>query len=143
MSDDDDSMHDYAVGKYRPPKEYRFRKGISGNPSGARRKKPNRKQGRKNLRAEIIGELEQKIPVTENGRRRTIPRRAALAKKLVADALNGDAKARDQLLKLANQADHTQSEAEDLIGAAKDVEILERFRAEIIANQKARSTDND
>ena len=143
MIDDDDGMRDYAVGKWRPPKEHRFKKGVSGNPSGAKRRRPKVKRGSKNLRAEIIGELEQKIPVTENGRRRTIPRRAALAKKLVADALNGDAKARDQLIKLASQRDGHENEAEDLIGTAKDAEILERFRTEIITKHQARNTDND
>lgn len=136
MSETYDEGNDYEIGYRRPPAAHRFQKGRSGNPSGAKRK--NGKVNPKNLRAEVINELGQRVAVTENGRRRQIPRQTAFAKKLVADALNGDAKARDQLIKLANQADAHQDAvgSEDLIGAAKDAEILERFRAEIIAKYK-------
>jgi Mg2+/Co2+ transporter CorC len=83
------------------------------------------------------------VSVTENGRRRRLSRRTVLIKKLITDALNGDPKSRDQLFKLANQAEANpdMADADDLIGAAKDAEILARFRAEIIAKYKETAND--
>lgn len=123
----------YEVGYGKPPAAHRFQKGQSGNPSGSKRKHSG-KQRSKTLKAELMDELGQKIAVTEGGRRRHVPRQTAFVKKLVADALNGDAKARTQLIQLANKAETNSdaAEAEDLIGAAKDAEILERFRADVI-----------
>lgn len=132
----------YEVGYRKPPTAHRFRKGQSGNPSGSRRK-AGRSPSAKTLTAELIDELGQPIAVTEGGRRRRVPRQTALIKKMIADALNGDAKARTQLIQLACRADATSdsSDQEDLIGAAKDAEILERFRAEII--KQYREANND
>lgn len=139
MSDSNDGDAEYPVGKGRPPLQHRFKKGVSGNPSGEKRNKPKSKRKPRNLRAEVIDELEQRVVVSQRGRRRQIPQKAAFAKQLVADALSGNAKARDQLIKLVSQSDAYDEveEAESPIGAAKDAEILERFRAEIIAKYKA------
>ncbi len=35
------SDQEYKVGPGRPPREYQFKKGQSGNPKGAKRKKPS------------------------------------------------------------------------------------------------------
>lgn len=136
MSQRDDPGDDYDVGYGKPPPAHRFKKGESGNPSGSQRR-GRKKRKSKNLKAELLDELGHKVPVTENGRRRRLSRQAVLVKKLVADALNGDPKARDQLLRLASQSDsYPESETEDLLGAAKDAEILDRFRAEVIQQYK-------
>jgi hypothetical protein len=139
---DDDEDREYTVGYKKPPAAHRFQKGQSGNPSGGKRKTRGKRQA-KNLKAELLDELGQQVPVTENGRRRHMSRRTVLVKKLITDALNGDPKSRDQLFKLANQAEANPdtADADDLIGAAKDAEILERFRAEIIAKYKETSDD--
>lgn len=131
--DDDPDRNDGSVGYGRPPVEHRFKPGRSGNPAGSKHR-PKRKGDAKNLKAELLDELGHRVSVTENGRRRSMPRQTILIKKLIGDALGGDAKSRDQLFKLANQAEANlnTAEAEDLIGAAKDAEILARFRAETI-----------
>ncbi|HEY8128836.1 MAG TPA: DUF5681 domain-containing protein [Hyphomicrobium sp.] len=133
--DEDDTPYD--VGYRKPPIAHRFRKGQSGNPAGSKRKRG--KKGRvKSLKDVLIDELSQSIAVTEGGRRRHVPRQTALVKKIVADALSGDAKARTQLIQLANKAEANPEtdDAEDLIGAAADAEILELFRADIIRQHK-------
>ena len=136
MSRRDDPDDDYEVGYGKPPPGHQFKKGESGNPAGSRRRS-GKKRKSKNLKAELLDELGHKIAVTANGRRSRLPRQTVLVKKLVADALNGNPKARDQLLRLANQSDgQSESEAEDLIGAAKDAEILARFRAEVMQEYK-------
>ena len=133
--DEDDTLYD--VGYRKPPVAHRFRKGQSGNPAGSRRKRGKSRRA-KTLKAVLIDELSQSIAVTEGGRRRHVPRQTALIKKIVADALSGDAKARTQLIQLANKAEANPEteEAEDLIGAAADAEILELFRADIIRQHK-------
>jgi hypothetical protein len=133
--DDDDTL--YEVGYRKPPVAHRFRKGQSGNPAGSKRKRGKRGRA-KTLKAVLIDELNQSVAVTEGGRRRHVPRQTALVKKLVADALSGDAKARAQLIQLANKAEANPEteEAEDLIGGAADAEILDLFRADIIRQYK-------
>lgn len=136
QSDDEDDAP-YEVGYRKPPVAHRFCKGQSGNPAGSKSKRGKARRG-KTLRAELIDELSERIAVTEGGRRRHVPRQTALVKKLIADALGGDAKARAQLIQLANKAEvNTETEdADDLIGAAKDAEVLDLFRADIIRQYK-------
>ena len=76
----------YEVGYGKPPSHTRFEKGRSGNPRG-------RAKGSKNLTTLIEQELDQRIKVNENGRRRTITKRLAVAKQIVNKAVSGDAKA--------------------------------------------------
>lgn len=129
----DDDEGPYEVGYGKPPVAHRFQKGRSGNSAGSKRKRAG-SQHAKSLKSELLDELAQRFAVTEGGRRHHVPRQTALVKKLIADALGGDAKARAQLIQLASKAEANPdtAEAEDLIGAAKDAEILARYEAEII-----------
>src|ERR1700733_15781775 len=74
------------VGYRRPPKHTQFVKGRSGNPNG-------RTKGSKNFGLVIEEELNTKIPINENGKRKSITKREAAAKQLVNKAASGDAKA--------------------------------------------------
>ena len=60
--------------------------GQRGNPKG-------RPKGSKNLLTLLGQELNQTIVVNENGKKKKVPRQHALVKRIVANALNGDAKA--------------------------------------------------
>jgi len=77
---------EYPVGYGRPPQHTRFQPGRSGNPKG-------RPKGSKNLNTLFAEELAQTITVTENGKRKKISKRRALAKQLVNKALSNDPKA--------------------------------------------------
>jgi hypothetical protein len=138
--DEDDTL--YEVGYRKPPVAHRFRKGQSGNPAGSKRKRGKNRRA-KSLRAELIDELSQSIAVTEGGRRRRVPRQTALVKKIIVDALSGDAKARTQLIQLASKAESNPEteDADDVIGAAADAEILDLFRADIIRQYKESSDE--
>jgi hypothetical protein len=76
----------YEIGYRRPPQAGQFKKGKSGNPKG-------RPKGSKNFTTLLDQELDQKIVVTENGRKKSISRKQAMVKRLVSGALQGDQKA--------------------------------------------------
>ena len=84
MSDDPDVGG--KVGFKRPPEATRFKLGQSGNPKG-------RPRGAKNFASAIQDELATPIVVTENGKRKRITKRAAIAKQLVNKAAGGDSRA--------------------------------------------------
>ncbi len=91
MTDQDDSDPPFEVGYGKPPKHARFVKGKSGNPKG-------RGKGVRNFATEIQEELNTRVPITENGIRKTISKRKAVAKQLVNKAAAGDQKAIPVLL---------------------------------------------
>lgn len=81
----------YEIGYRRPPKSTQFKPGQSGNRKG-------RPKGSQNLRTVLGKELNAKVTVTENGRRKTVPKREIIAKQLVNKAATGDIKATAILL---------------------------------------------
>ena len=71
--------------------------------------------------------------MTENGKTRKLSKLSVIVKRLVSDAAKGDARAREQLIRLVGQIEHAQpAPGSDPIGQAKDTEILNRFKSEII-----------
>jgi Family of unknown function (DUF5681) len=90
------SGHPFEVGYGKPPKHTQFAKGKSGNPRG-------RGKGVRNFATEIQEELNSSVPITENGKRKRITKRKAIAKQLVNKAAGGDQKAIPVLLNEARQ----------------------------------------
>jgi hypothetical protein len=82
---------EYEVGYGKPPRHTRFRKGQSGNPRG-------RPAGSKNLATILAKALDETVVVTENGRRRRIPKREAIVTQLVNRSAQADLKAVQILL---------------------------------------------
>ena len=76
-------MSDYEIGYRKPPKHTRFKKGQSGNPKG-------RPKGAANFVTQLNEELEQKIVVNENGKKKTLTKMQAMVKRMVAGALQGE-----------------------------------------------------
>jgi hypothetical protein len=90
------SEDDYEVGYKRPPVEYQFKPGRSGNPSG-------RPKGARSMPEEVRAALRKKIAVTEDGRRRKISVLEATLRRLVEQAITkGDLRAIRQVLSLAD-----------------------------------------
>ena len=83
-----------GVGYGNPPKQSRFRKGVSGNPKG-------RPKGALNLATVLWRTLQERVVVNENGIRRTVPKIEAALKQLVNQAASGDLAAIRQLTALA------------------------------------------
>ena len=73
----------YEIGYKRPPASGRFKTGKSGNPKG-------RPKGSSNFLTLLDKELEQKIVVSENGKKKSITRMQAMVKRVVSGALQGD-----------------------------------------------------
>lgn len=84
-------MSEYGYGK--PPKEYRFKPGKSGNPSG-------RPKGAKSLKSLVLEELSVTMEASEDGKRVKISKGKAAVKVLVSKALGGDLAAMRQLMGL-------------------------------------------
>lgn len=122
----------YEVGYKRPPLQSRFKPGHSGNSKG-------KAQGQKNIKTELLDELKSKIAVTESGRRQLLSKQSIIVKRMVSDAAKGDARAREQLLRLLADIERVQPPlaADDPIGRAKDAEILAEFKLEILRNLKS------
>ena len=81
------------VGYGKPPTASRFQKGTSGNPRG-------RKKGGKNLKTDVLEELQEVISVQEGGRTRKMSKQRALVKSLMTRALKADPRAVAQLIGL-------------------------------------------
>ena len=89
---------EYTIGKGKPPQHTRFKKGQSGNPMGRRKES-------KNL-ATLLGKaLNERVTVTENGKRRTITKREAMLKQLANKAASGDLRSTKLVLLPADTMD--------------------------------------
>ncbi len=86
---------EYAVGKGKPPQQTRFQKGQSGNPRG-------RRKGSKNVATLLEQVLNERVVITENGKRRTITKLEAMLKQLANKAASGEHRAMKLLIPLAD-----------------------------------------
>ncbi|MFZ1119861.1 MAG: DUF5681 domain-containing protein [Candidatus Binataceae bacterium] len=84
----------YTVGKGKPPEHTRFQKGQSGNPAGRRR-------GSKNVATLLEQVLNERVVVTETGKRKRITKLEAMIKQLANKAASGDHRAIKMLMPLA------------------------------------------
>jgi hypothetical protein len=76
----------YEVGYGRPPAQYRFQKGVSGNPKG-------RSKGTRNFATLFMKAMTKSVTITENGKRKKISKLEAAVTQLANDAARGDKKA--------------------------------------------------
>jgi len=122
----DVSITDEAVGYGRPPAKNQFRPGESGNPRG-------RPKGARNLSSVIAATLNERVAVTENGRRRHITKLEAAVKQLVNRAASGEARATQLLFALVAANDSKPPDTENRVAEADLVvmaELARRFRSD-------------
>jgi hypothetical protein len=91
---------DYRVGPGRPPKEYQFKPGQSGNPKGARRKPTSIAP---DLKALFERALSGKVTLRQGEQEKIITKAAAGIEQLVNQFAKGDRHARRDLLALAER----------------------------------------
>jgi hypothetical protein len=76
----------WEVGFGKPPKRTRFRKGLSGNPKG-------RPGGSRNLVTVLDEALNERVTISENGRRKSATKLQVMMKQIVNKATQGDYRA--------------------------------------------------
>jgi hypothetical protein len=94
------SNQEYRVGPGRPPKEYQFKPGHSGNPKGARRKA---RSIAPDLKALFERALSGKVTLRQGEQEKIITKAAAGIEQLVNQFAKGDRHARRDLLALAER----------------------------------------
>lgn len=131
MTDDNDA---YEVGYKKPPTRAQFQTGQSGNPKG-------RPRGAKNFDTALSKELSSQVEIHEQGRRRKISKREAIAKQLVTKAASGDAKFVPMVLAEARRMEEKQEN-----GTATAITMSpedDRVADSIIERLKARLAKGD
>lgn len=123
----DSRPKNYEVGYGKPPKHTRFTKGQSGNRKG-------RPKAARNLKAQVLQELEERITVREGTLERPITKQRAVIKAIVAKAIKGDMRAAHLLLNMViplQDAAAAQTSAAELTQDDKKlVELLIEYQKE-------------
>ncbi len=108
-----------SVGYKHPPKEYQFKRGQSGNPAG----KP---KGARSFKSDLRDELSERVRITEGGREIEVSKQRLLIKRLVASAIEGDARAIATVVSFCIRAfDH--GEGDDVSEASEDHAMIQAF----------------
>ena len=94
------SDQEYTVGPGRPPKEYQYKPGQSGNPKGAKRKAPSMAP---DLKLALVRALNEPVKLKQGEKERTVPMAVAGIKQLVAQFAKGNHQARRDLSALADR----------------------------------------
>lgn len=84
------------VGYGRPPKHSQFKPGQSGNSKG-------RPKGSRNFKTDVDATLRSPVKITQDGRVRSITTQRASLERLRADALKGNQRANEQLIRLGEK----------------------------------------
>jgi hypothetical protein len=82
---------EFKIGRGRPPREHRFKKGSSGNPRG-------RPKGSKNLKTYVTKAAREKVSVRQNGKSKRIPKIEATIAQLSNKAASGDPRSMEQFI---------------------------------------------
>jgi len=95
-----ESGEDYKVGPGRPPKEYQFKPGQSGNPKGAKRKP---KSVAPDLKAALEQALSKPIKLKQGEKERIVSMAVAGIEQLVVQFAKGNPHARRDLFAVADK----------------------------------------
>jgi hypothetical protein len=111
--------HSDSVGYKQPPKGHQFQPGQSGNPGG-------RPKGTRNFKSDLRDELSEIISFREGRREVSISKQRALIKRLVASAIDGDARSTATLMSFCARA--FGDDNDDQQQAPEDREIVQAFK---------------
>ena len=132
-----EKKRDYEIGYGKPPKGRPFQKGQSGNPRAPR--------GQNGFAALLAAELDQRVTITINGRRRRMTNREAIVAQMVDKSTRADLRAIKMLADMQKEAEAKAGTAApgsaELTGpaqsttpgklAAEDREVVELFVARL------------
>src|SRR6202140_2181750 len=116
----DESNRNYDVGYGKPPRHSRFEKGHSGNPRG-------RAKGSRNLSTLLDSALDERVIVSENGKRKRISKREAILKQLVNKTASGEPKSIQMLLTEIRLVEGRQPSAEPMLLDETDREVIRQL----------------
>ena len=123
-----------AVGYKQPPKDRQFHRGQSGNLNG-------RPKGVRNFKTDLREELSEPISIREGDRDISISKQRALIKRLVASAIDGDARSIATLMSFCARA--FGDDNDDQQQAPEDREIAQAFaRRSTKRHSKTEATNN-
>src|SRR6476620_7489917 len=108
-----------SIGYRRPPKNRQFQAGQSGNPYG-------RPKGTRNFKSDLREELSEITSFREGGRDISISKQRALIKRVVASAIDGDARSIATLMSFCARA--FGDDGDDQQQAPEDREIVQAFK---------------
>jgi hypothetical protein len=126
---------EYKVGPGRPPKEYQFKPGQTGNPKGAKRKEPSLIPDLKKIFEDAFN---QKVKVTQGERERVMTMWGAGMRQLSNQFAKGDRHARRDVFWIAERLG-----SEFLTPKKAFGETLARDRLAILDAYVARQTDQN
>ena len=129
MTDPTNPIHD--IGYKKPPKAHQFTPGRSGNPSG-------RPKGTRSFKADLREELDELVPFREGGREIELSKQRVLIKRLVASAIDGEARAIATLVGICVRTFADEGDSEDTDNVI-DREIAETFNQ----RRKNKATSNN
>jgi hypothetical protein len=126
-----DEKRGYDVGYGKPPCQTRFKKGHSGNPKG-------RTAGDKNLSTLLSEALNERVVVTQNGRRRKITKRKAIVTQLVNRSASADLPALKLLLDMVRDTENRMDSAapETASFSAEDHKVIAQLNARLDAKKR-------
>lgn len=122
------ASQNYAVGYKKPPEKTQFKKGNKANPNG-------RGAGTKNLKTDLREELNELMPITENGKSKLLSKQRVLIKSLMAKAVQGDARAANSIITLAVKLLEAELVEETANLSAADQEIFAEYVRRLTASQ--------
>jgi hypothetical protein len=120
-----ETVREFAANYRKPPLHTRFKKGQSGNPRG---------RPVKNLAALLAAALNEKVTVTENGKRRKITKREAVIAQLVNKSASAELRATKMLIEMLweieRKTDPAPSEKNPFAPSDKEVvrQLITRLR---------------
>ena len=126
-----DEKNAYEVGYGKPPCQTRFKKGHSGNPKG-------RTAGAKNLSTLLSEALNERVVVTQNGRRRKITKRKAIVTQLVNRSASADLPALKLVFDLVRETENRMDSAapETASFSAEDEKVIAQLKARLDAKKR-------
>ena len=135
--DDETPKPDYEVGYCRPPKDKQFKKGQSPNPTG-RKRKP------KSVREQIKDVLAQKIPITEGGKTKKLPRQQIILISLANKAAKGDLNAAAFVFNLVCSPEHADTDTIDQGSLSPDDQAMfDKVLRELMGSEDTQPSESD
>ena len=121
----------YEVGYGKPPCQSRFKKGQSGNPKG-------RTAGAKNLSTLLSEALNERVVVTQNGRRRKITKCKAIVTQLVNRSASADLPSLKLMFELVRHTENRKDSAapETASFSAEDEKVIAQLKARLDAKKR-------